>query len=68
MKPPAGFGIRLYLVLYQLYAEQNNVYATGSFDYDGVTVEFDTRKPIPSCAEIVKRYGKTQSEIEQELE
>ena len=68
MKPPNGFAVKAYLTLIKLYADQENVHITGTFEVDGVSAEFDSKDPIPSYEEIVKRYGKTKKEIEQGLE
>ena len=70
MKPPEGWGMKMYLTLLSLYADQENVRITGELECDGVTVKFDTDEPISmlSYEEIVKRYGKTKTETEQELE
>ena len=64
-KPPAGFGIKVHLTLIYLLADQYNVRVTGEFEYDGVTVKYDTNDPISmlSYEEIVKRYGKTKKEM-----
>ena len=64
MGSPDGLGIKIYLTLLKLYAEQNKVHINGEIEVGGVKVKVDTRDPIPSCQEIVKRYGKTKSEIE----
>ena len=64
MDAPDGLGIKVYLTLLKLYAEQNHMYITGVFEVDGVRGKFDTRDPIPSYEEIVKRYGRTKLEIE----
>ena len=66
MNPPDGLAIKMYLTLLKLYADQNNVSIKGDFEVDGVKGEFDTNDPIPSYEGIVKRYGKTQSEIAKE--
>ena len=66
MNVPDGLDIKINLTLYKLYADQNNVRITGKLDCDGVMVEFDTDDPIPSCKEIVERYGKTKAELERE--
>lgn len=66
MNPPDGLGIIIYLTLLKLYADQNNVQIKGEFEVDGVRGKFDTNDPIPSCEEIVVRYGKTKTELERE--
>ena len=66
MNPPNGFGIKVYLTLYKLLADQYNVRITGNFEYEGINVDFDTNDPVLSYEEILKRYGKTKSEIERE--
>ena len=66
MNPPDGLGIKIYLTLLKLYADQNNVQIKGEFKLDGVKGEFDTNDPIPSYKEIVERYGKTKTELEKE--
>ena len=64
MDAPDGLGIKIYLTLVKLYAEQNHVYISGDFEVGGVKFYFDTRDPIPNYQEIVKRYGKTKTELE----
>ena len=64
MDAPDGLAIKIYLTLLKLYADQNHVSFTCDFEVDGVKGKFDTREPIPSCEEIVKRYGKTKKELE----
>lgn len=66
MNPPDGFGIFVHLTLIQLYADQENMCITGTFEYDGVTVKFDTEDPVFSFDDVVKRYGKTKKELEKE--
>ena len=66
MDAPDGMGIRIYLTLLKLYAKQNDVHIIGDFEVGGVKFKFDTRDPIPSCEEIVKRYGRTKFEIERD--
>ena len=66
MNPADGLAIRMYLTLVKLFADQNNVRITGEFEVDGVSGNFDTNNPIPSCKEIVERYGKTKKELERE--
>ena len=66
MNPPDGLGIKMYLTLLKLYADQNNVQIKGEFEVDGVRGKFDTNDPIPSYKEIVERYGKTKAELERE--
>ena len=66
MDAPNGLGIKMYLTLLKLYAEQNHVHITGEFEVDGVKGKFDTRDPIPSFEEVVESYGKTRKEIERE--
>ena len=66
MSAPDGIGIKIYLTLLKLYADQNNVSIKGDFEIGGVKVKFDTNDPIPSYEEIVKRYGKTKKELERE--
>ena len=68
MKPPAGFGLSAFTTLVKLYADQNHVNITYDVTCNGQTIRFDTRDPILSHAEIVKRYGKTEREIENEAE
>lgn len=66
MDAPNGLGIKIYLTLLKLYANQNDVHITGDFEVDGARVKFDSRDPIPSCKEIVERYGRTKLEIEKD--
>ena len=66
MGAPDGLAIKIYLTLLKLYADQNEVHISGDFEVDGVKFYFDTRDSIPSCQEIVKRYGKTKKELERE--
>ena len=68
MDAPDGLGIKIYLTLLKLYAEQENVRITGTLEDGETKVEFDTNDPIPSCQEIVKRYGRTNLEIERASE
>ena len=68
MKPPAGFSLKIYTTLIKLYADQNNVSVTYEIKHNGKMIKFDTRDPLLSCEEIVKRYGKSKDEIEQGLE
>ena len=63
MNAPDGLAIRMYLTLVKLFADQNNVRITGEFEVDGVSGNFDTNDPIPSCKEIVERHGKTKKEL-----
>ena len=66
MDAPDGLGIKIYLTLLKLYANQNDVRITGTLEHGETKVEFDTNDPIPSCQEIVKRYGKTKLEIKRD--
>ena len=66
MDAPDGLGIKMYLTLLTLYANQSGVHITGDFEVDGVRGKFDTHDPIPNCKEIVERYGRTKSEIERD--
>ena len=61
MDAPDVLGIKIYLTLLKLYANQNGVHITGDFEVDGVRGKFDTHNPIPSYKEIVERYGRTKS-------
>ena len=67
-KPPAGFGLRAYMTLIKLYADQTNTVISCKIAYNGHSIPFNSNDPIPSYKEIVERYGKTEREIEQELE
>ena len=64
MNPPEGLGIKINLVLLTLYADQYNLRITGTFEYDGVIVEFDTDKPVSSFDDEMERYRKIKSERE----
>lgn len=64
MNPPEGLGIKINLVLLALYADQYNLRITGTFEYDGVIVEFDTDKPVSSFDDEMERYRKIKSERE----
>jgi hypothetical protein len=66
MEVPDGLGIFIHLTLYQLFADQYGLIIKGQFEYDGVTVKFDTSEPVLTRADVVKRYGKTKKEIERE--
>ena len=66
MNPPEGLGIKINLVLLALYADQYNLRITGTFEYDGVIVEFDTDKPVSSFDDEMERYRKIKSEREKE--
>lgn len=67
-KPPAGFALRVHMILIKLYADQTNTVIKSKIEYNGHIVPFNSNDPIPSYKEIVERYGKTQREIEQEIE
>ena len=66
MDVPDGFGIFVHLTLIQLLADQYGVNVTGQFEYDGVTVNYDTRDAVHGFDDVVKRYGKTKTELERE--
>ena len=66
MNIPDGLGIKMYLTLLKLYADQNNMQIKGQFEYDGVTVKFDTSEPVLTREDVVRRYGKTKTELERE--
>jgi hypothetical protein len=68
MKPPAGFTVKVYTLLIQLYADQHNLEIQYDLHYNGKSFRFDTRDPILSYKEIVKLYGKTEEEIQNEAE
>ena len=68
MNPPNGLGIKIYLTLIKLFADQNNVQVKGEFEVGGVKVKYDTNDPILSYEEIVRRYGLTNSERKREAD
>lgn len=68
MNSPNGLGIKIYLTLIKLFADQNNVQVKGEFEVGGVKVEYDTTDPMLSCKEIVRRYGLTKWERQREAE
>ena len=70
MEVPKGLGMKAYITLLSLYADQEHVRIRCEITVDGVTVDFDSDEPMAmlSYEEIVKRYGKTKTETKHESE